>query len=85
MGSIELVAVSCEAHRSIRQFDEPVFLRMSSTGSSNVAIAVTSHTTTVAATHDPSPRILNPCVNVEARISATIVDARPIPPRNADA
>ena len=54
-------------------------------GSSRVATAVTSHTTTVAATQEPMPRMLSPLVSSVARINAASVDTRPMPPRNADA
>ena len=58
---------------------------MTSNGSTSVAAAVTTHTSTVAATHDPSPRMLSPWVSTEARIIATSVETNPIPPKNADA
>jgi hypothetical protein len=61
------------------QDDEPAFLRITSTGSSNVASAVTTHTSTVAATHDPKP-------DVERffRTLNTELDVRPIRHRLAD-
>jgi hypothetical protein len=55
------------------------------TGSSRVATAVTSHTTIVANTQEPIPRMDTPWVSTDARISAARVDTSPIPPRNAEA
>ena len=47
------------------------FSRSTSTGSTTVATAVTSQTTTVAAIHDPMPRMLSPLDSSDARSSAT--------------
>ncbi len=46
---------------------------------------VTNHTTTVAHIHEPSPSMRSPLVKIDARISETSVETRPMPPRNADA
>ena len=46
-----------------------------------VATAVTNHTTTVAHTHALRLSICTPSVNIDARISATSVETRPMPPR----
>jgi hypothetical protein len=48
-------------------------------------IVVTSHTTTVVANQDAMPSIVSPCVNTDARINATIVNTKPVPPRSSDA
>ena len=58
---------------------------MSSSGSVIAPIVVTSHTTTVVASQDAVPSIVSPCVNTDARINATIVNAKPVPPRSSDA
>jgi hypothetical protein len=58
---------------------------MSSSGSVIAPIVVTSHTTTVVASQDAMPSIVSPCVNTDARINATIVNANPVPPRSSDA
>ena len=64
---------------------EPAPSRMSSSGSVIAPIVVTSHTTTVVASQDAMPSIVSPCVNADARINATIVNAKPVPPRSSDA
>src|SRR5947209_15764228 len=58
---------------------------MSSSGKVIAPIVVTSHTTTVVANQDAVPSIVSPCVNTDARINATIVNAKPVPPRSSDA
>ena len=69
---------------SIRQV-EPAASRTSASGSEIAPTVVTSHTTIVAANQDATPRMLSPWVNSEARLSATRVNARPVPPRSSDA
>ena len=46
---------------------------------------MTSHTTTVAPTHDPMPLMLRPFDSSDASSNATNVETRPMPPRNAEA
>src|SRR5689334_5000916 len=58
---------------------------MSNSGSVIAPIVVTSHTTTVVASQDAMPTMVSPCVNTDARINATIVNAKPVPPRSSDA
>src|SRR6185503_13813611 len=64
---------------------EPTPSLMRSSGSVIAPIVVTSHTTTVVANQDATPPIVSPCVNTDARINATIVNAKPVPPRSTDA
>src|SRR4051794_34260031 len=58
---------------------------MSNSGSVIAPIVVMSHTTKVVASQDAMPSILSPWVNVDARINAPIVNAKPVPPRRSDA
>jgi hypothetical protein len=64
---------------------EPAPSRMSNSGSVIAPIVVTSHTTTVVASQDSMPSIMSPCVKIDARINAMIVNAKPVPPRSSDA
>lgn len=58
---------------------------MSKPGSAMAPIVVTSHANTVVANHAAVPSMMIPRVGMDARINATIVNARPVPPRNSDA
>jgi hypothetical protein len=58
---------------------------MSNSGSVIAPIVVASHTTTVVASQDSMPTIVSPCVRIDARINAMIVNAKPVPPKSSDA
>jgi hypothetical protein len=62
---------------------EPAPSRMSSSGGVIAPIVVMSHTTTVVASQDAMPSIVSPRASIDARIKATIDNAKPVPPRSS--
>jgi len=82
---IRTTAIHPCAPRRVFGHVEPARSRMSNSGSVIAPIVVTSHTTTAVASQDSMPSIVSPCVKIDARINAMIVNAKPAPPKSSDA